>query len=154
MSTVQKQAKAQALFDEGNVQQVNNDTFVCHGSNGNQYEIKVNKDPNYNYKYYCKCPAWKFDSTRECKHVLAVELLKKSKPHLTNAQTQKYQQAMNKPKSQYKVRKAKEKCEDEIENKGKDGKNKPLRFDKDGKLIIQYSQKVETETESEEDYDE
>jgi uncharacterized Zn finger protein len=147
MST--KQQKAQVIFDEGNVQQVNKDTFVCHGSNGNQYEIKRNKDSNYNYEFYCKCPAWKFDKSRECKHVIAVGMLLRSSPSMTNAQAQ---QAMNarvsrasqktNGNSQYKVRKAKEKCEEEIDNLGKDGKSKPLRFDKNGKLIIQYTTKV------------
>ena len=144
MST--KQQKAQTIFDEGNVQQVNKDTFVCHGSNGNQYEIRTNKDSTYNYKYYCKCPAWKFDNTRECKHVLAVELLRSSNQSSPQAQqTKRAMTAKVKGNPQYKVRKAKEKCEVEIENKGKDGKNKPLRFDKQGKLIVQYTTKVSTQ---------
>jgi len=30
-----------------------------------------------------------------------------------------------------------------IDNKGEDGKAKPLKFDKEGKLIIQYTDEVE-----------
>ncbi len=122
MST--KQDKAQILFDEDSVQQVNSETFVVHGSGSNQYEIKANQDKMYNYKYYCKCPAWKFDSTRECKHVLAVQLYEKA----------------TKTKGHYKVKVNPDRM---IDNKGKDGKEKPLKFDKDGKLIIQYTDEVE-----------
>ncbi len=134
MST--KQDKAQILFDEDSVQQVNSDTFVVHGSGSNQYEIKSNQDKMYNYKYYCKCPAWKFDNTRECKHVLAVQIYLKA----------------TKTKGHYQIKSVKTKAKNYkvkvnparmIDNKGKDGKEKPLKFDKEGKLIIQYTDQVE-----------
>lgn len=73
-----KEVMAQTLFDNGDVNQVDPNTFVCHGSNGNQYEITKVNDPQYNYKFYCKCPAWKFDESRRCKHVIAVELFEKN----------------------------------------------------------------------------
>ncbi len=144
MST--KQIKAQELFQSGKVNQVNPDTYVVHGSSNNQYEVKANHDSMYNYEYYCKCPAWKFDTTRECKHVLAVKLWLQnssgySKPQMVqqNGGSYKVTKKAN-GNANYKVRKAKKNSFEEIESKGSDGKNKPLRFDKDGKLIIQYSQ--------------
>ena len=140
MST--KQDKAQTLFNEDSVQQVNSDTFVVHGSGSNQYEIKANQDKMYNYKYYCKCPAWKFDNTRECKHVLAVQLWEKANKHSSkgNYTIKSKSKLRQSNKKQYSVKVNPDRL---IENKGKDGKNKPLKFDKDGKLIIQYTDQVE-----------
>ncbi|NIS94940.1 MAG: hypothetical protein GTN97_03320 [Nitrosopumilaceae archaeon] len=155
-----KQQKAQDLFDNGSVNQVNNDTFVVHGSGTNQYEVKENHDPMYNYDYYCKCPAWKFDNTRQCKHVLAVELFKANGANvLPNAQQQakmQAQRAMNRrTASGYKVKKENKKAKefDEIEFKDKNGKKKPLKFDKNGKLIPQYTKIkiIEHDDEIEED---
>lgn len=156
MSTA-KQQKAQEIFQAGKVNQVNPDTYVVHGSNNNQYEVKENHDSMYNYEFYCKCPAWKFDSSRECKHVLAVKLWLQnqnsySKPQMvqTNGGSYKTTKKQN-GNANYKVRKAKKNAFEEIESKGKDGKNKPLRFDKDGKLIVQYSQAKTIQDDGDED---
>lgn len=138
-----KQAKAQILFDEDSVQQVNSDTFVVHGSSNNQYEIKANQDKLYNYKYYCKCPAWKFDNSRECKHVLAVKLYENAKSTKGNYRIKPKLAAKLRQSNKAKQYIVKVNPDRIIDNKGKDGKDKPLKFDKDGKLIIQYTDEVE-----------
>lgn len=71
-----KQSNAQEIYDEGRI--VNGsqpDSYIVNSSSGNSYEVEKVTDPIYNYEYYCKCPAWKFDTSRECKHVLAIKLL-------------------------------------------------------------------------------
>ena len=79
---------AQQLYSNGDVNQVDPDTFVCHGSNGNQYQIKRERNPAYNYEFYGKCPAWKFDSSRKCKNVMGVQVFEQNnsthmKPKIT-----------------------------------------------------------------------
>lgn len=71
-----KQSLAQAIYDEGRI--VNGDktdTYIVNSESGSSYNVKLVTDPMYNYEYYCTCPAWKFDTSRECKHVLAIKLL-------------------------------------------------------------------------------
>lgn len=129
-----KQQLAQTLFDNGDVQKVNADTFVCHGSNGNQYEITRVNEPEYNYEFYCKCPAWKFDKTRECKHVLAVQLFEKN-TLITGAGKSK---RLNRPtksrsKSQYKVKEDGNK--NTMDWTEPDGSKTKFKFDEEGNLI-------------------
>ena len=69
-----KQQLAQEIFDEGKVTQINDEKWEVTGSGKFPYEVEKVQDDLYNYEYYCKCPAWKFDNSRECKHVLAVKL--------------------------------------------------------------------------------
>ena len=71
-----KQHLAQQIYDEGRI--VNGDkpdTYIVNSESGSSYNVKLVTDPMYNYEYYCTCPAWKFDTSRECKHVLAIKLL-------------------------------------------------------------------------------
>ncbi len=132
-----KQQMAQTLFDNGDVQKENDNTFVCMGSNGKSYEITRVSDPQYNYKFYCKCPAWKFDTTRECKHVLAVQLFEKNS--LVSGSGIK--KRLNRPtksrsKSQYKVQKrTKQEIESDIDWTEPDGTKTKFKFDTEGNLI-------------------
>lgn len=71
-----KQQLAQEIFNDGRI--VNGDkpdTYIVNSESGSSYNVKLVTDPMYNYEYYCTCPAWKFDTSRECKHVLAIKLL-------------------------------------------------------------------------------
>lgn len=146
-----KEVLAQQLFDSGDVQKVNDDTFVCHGSNGNQYEIQRVNDPQYNYEFYCKCPAWKFDTSRRCKHVLAVQLLEKSgggsvtRPSHTHSIQQKSvaqikaQGAKAKAKKGKYTTKKRTKADLKSENTTEwiepDGSKTEFKFDEHGNLI-------------------
>lgn len=132
---------AQELFDSGDVQQENADTFTCQGSNGRSYEITRVNDPQYNYKFYCKCPAWKFDTTRECKHVLAVQLFEKN----TSTQPSHTHTATNsKPKATLRSKKSKNKKGYTVKKDGNkntmdwtepDGSKTKFEFDSEGNLI-------------------
>jgi len=137
-----KEVMAQQLFDNGDVQKVNADTFVCHGSNGNQYEITRVSDPQYNYEFYCKCPAWKFDTSRRCKHVLAVRLFeqknKQMKPsHTHSVVSGKKVKAKLRSKQlkdpQYKVKKDGNK--NTMDWTEPDGSKTKFKFDEEGNLI-------------------
>ena len=139
---------AQQLFDNGDVQKENADTFVCEGSNGRQYEISKVNDPKYNYKYYCKCPAWKFDTTRECKHVLAVQIFEKqnggSYTNSKNRTTKKNTGSISIVKKGKVVRKQTVKNNYKTKKDGNkntmdwtepDGSKTKFKFDEDGNLI-------------------
>jgi len=134
-----KEVMAQQLFDNGDVQKVNDDTFVCHGSNGNQYEITRVSDPQYNYEFYCKCPAWKFDTSRRCKHVLAVQIFeqknKQMQPSHTHTATTKPKATLRskKSKSNYKVKKDGNK--NTMDWTEPDGSTTKFKFDEEGNLI-------------------
>jgi uncharacterized Zn finger protein len=65
-----KQELAQKLFSQGLVTRVDKENFTVTGSR--EYEIQ--RTPDKNYEFYCKCPAWKFDSEHDCKHCIAVRL--------------------------------------------------------------------------------
>jgi len=133
-----KQQLAQTLFDNGDVQKVNTDTFVCHGSGGNQYEITRVKDPEYNYEFYCKCPAWKFDKTRECKHVIAVQIFEKNTLVTGAGKTKRLNRPTKKVKRdpQYKVQKrTKQEIESDIDWTEPDGSKTKFKFDTEGNLI-------------------
>jgi len=74
-----KSTSAQEIYDEGRI--VNGDRpdcYIVNSASGNSYEVEKVTNPMYNYEFYCKCPAWKFDTSRECKHVLAIKLLIKN----------------------------------------------------------------------------
>jgi hypothetical protein len=135
-----KEQLAQTLFDNGDVQKENSDTFVCLGSNGKQYEITRVNDPQYNYKFYCKCPAWKFDTSRECKHVLAVKLFEKSSLVTGSGITKRLNRPTKSRSTQanqgYKVvKRSKQDLKNDIEWKEPDGKITRLKFDSEGNLI-------------------
>ncbi len=136
-----KETMAQQLFNNGDVNQVDSNTFVCHGSNGNQYEIKRETNANYNYEFYCKCPAWKFDSSRRCKHVIAVQLFeqknKQMKPTIQPSHTHTVRKVTKaKPKGKvHKVTKAEKKDCKSMEWTEPDGSKTILKFDEDGNLI-------------------
>lgn len=134
-----KEQLAQSIFNKGDVNKVDLNTFVCHGSNGNQYQITRVNDPQYNYEFYCKCPAWKFDTTRRCKHVLAVELFEKNNPSgkikIKSTQQIKAQGAKAKAK-QYKVKKRSENdLKNDITWSEPDGTKTKFKFDSEGNLI-------------------
>lgn len=133
---------AQQLFDKGDVNQVDPNTFVCHGSNGNQYQITRVTDPQYNYEFYCKCPAWKFDTTRRCKHVLAVEIFEQKNKQMQPSGKPSHTHTISKPKatlrskksrSNYKVKKDGNK--NTMDWTEPDGKITKLQFDSEGNLI-------------------
>lgn len=138
-----KETMAQQLFNNGDVNQVDSDTFVCHGSNGNQYEIKREKNSAYNYEFYCKCPAWKFDSSRRCKHVIAVQLFEQKNKQMQPSKLSKQ------PSHTHTVRKAVRKTKGKVHKQTKvekkdcksmewtepDGSKTILKFDEDGNLI-------------------
>lgn len=134
-----KEVMAQQLFDNGDVNQVDPNTFVCHGSNGNQYAITRVTDPQYNYEFYCKCPAWKFDTSRRCKHVLAVQLFeqknKQMQPSHTHTatirKTIKKKSRLKDP--QYTVKKDGNK--NTMDWTEPDGSKTKLQFDSEGNLI-------------------
>ena len=145
-----KEVMAQQLFDNGDVNQIDPDTFVCHGSNGNQYHIKRETNPAYNYEFYCKCPAWKFDSSRKCKHVIAVQLFEQK----NKMKPSKLSQQPNQPSHTHTVSKAKPKATLRSKRKTKstykikkdgnkntmdwtepDGSKTKFEFDEDGNLI-------------------
>lgn len=132
---------AQELVSNGDVQQENANTFVCQGSNGRSYVITRVNDPQYNYEFYCKCPAWKFDSSRECKHVLAVQLFEKNtstQPSHTHTATK------SKPKATLRSKKSKNKKGYTVKKDGNkntmdwtepDGSKTKFEFDSEGNLI-------------------
>jgi len=132
-----KEVMAQQLFDNGDVNQVDPNTFVCHGSNGNQYEITKVNDPQYNYKFYCKCPAWKFDESRRCKHVIAVELFEKNntstKPSHTHTVGGKTIKKTIRKNPEYKIKKDGNK--NTMDWNEPDGSKTKFKFDDDGNLI-------------------
>ena len=127
---------AQQLVNKGDVNQVDPHTFVCHGSNGNQYQITRVNDPQYNYEFYCKCPAWKFDTTRRCKHVLAVELFEKNNPNQVVSGSQIKKANGIKPTKKYKVKKRSENdLKNDITWSEPDGTKTKFKFDSEGNLI-------------------
>ena len=140
-----KQTMANQIFNRGLVNQENNDTFSVEGSNNRRYTVKRNQDPKYNYQWYCNCPAWKFDTSRECKHCLAVELFETS----TNNQPKIQQKSVAQIKAQgararrkrtegYRIKKrTKEdlKSENIIEWSEPDGSKSNFKFDSEGNLI-------------------
>ena len=138
---------AQQLYSNGDVNQVDPDTFVCHGSNGNQYEIRREKNPAYNYEFYCKCPAWKFDSSRKCKHVIAVQLFEQNntqmKPKITNNPSHTHiVRKVSKPKATvHKRTKADKKSCKTMEWEEPDGSKTIFKFDDDGNLIGKVAKK-------------
>ena len=143
-----KEVMAQQLFDNGDVNQVDPDTFVCHGSNGNQYQIKRETNPAYNYEFYCKCPAWKFDSSRKCKHVIAVQLFEQNNNQMKPSKLSKqpsHTHTVSKAKPKATLRsKAKTKSTYKIKKDGNkntmdwtepDGSKTKFQFDSEGNLI-------------------
>jgi hypothetical protein len=68
-----KQELAKQLFDNGLVQRLDKDHFLV-----SEKSYEVERTPNKPYEFYCKCPAWKFDSEHDCKHCIAVRLFEKN----------------------------------------------------------------------------
>ena len=144
-----KESLAQTLFNNGDVQKVTDDVFVCHGSNGNQYEIKRETNPNYNYEFYCKCPAWKFDPSRQCKHVIAVQLLENAKPtkqkkgsiSIVKKGKVVRKQTVNNNYTKKKRTKADLKSENTTEWTEPDGSKTEFKFDSEGNLIGRVAKK-------------
>ncbi len=130
-----KEVMAQQLFDNGDVNQVDPNKFVCHGSGGNQYVITRVNDPQYNYEFYCKCPAWKFDTSRRCKHVLAVELFEQKNTQMKPSPTIKKKIAKQKQDLKKKYTVKKDGNKNTMDWTEPDGSKTKLQFDNEGNLI-------------------
>lgn len=68
-----KQELAQKIFSKGLVQRIDEDNFLV-----TEKSYAVQRTLNKDYEFYCKCPAWKFDSEHDCKHCIAVRLFEQN----------------------------------------------------------------------------
>ena len=68
-----KQVLAQKIFEQGLVQRLDEDHFLV-----TEKSYEVERVHGQDYEYYCKCPAWKFDTEHDCKHCIAVRLFVKN----------------------------------------------------------------------------
>lgn len=68
-----KQILAKKIFNDGLVQRLDKDHFLV-----TEKSYEVERTPDKPYEFYCKCPAWKFDTEHDCKHCIAVRLFEKN----------------------------------------------------------------------------
>lgn len=70
--SAQTYKKAQEIFQQGKIQQIDDKTFLVQGSKGDYYEVTKDDEKFVCYKGNNICLGWKYN--HDCKHCQAVRI--------------------------------------------------------------------------------
>ena len=71
--------QAEELVEQELIQKLDSDHWLVSSIKGNgSYEVERVDQTKYSFDYYCKCQAWKFSKSKDCKHCEAVRIWSKN----------------------------------------------------------------------------